>query len=430
MKNNILKGTLKNGLSFFSQSIPESKSVSVYLTVKAGPRYEEKNNSGLAHFLEHMLLEGTNRFNNAKKLADYIESVGGKCGASTDKEYVTYYVKVLPEYIERAIDYLADIMFNSQLNNSDIEKEKRIVTEEINRSNDSPETLVLEKWFEWTWGNNQTLGRSTLGDNRTIIELKRNRITAYMNRFYTPSGMTIVVVGDVANQSVKHYLEKYFICTKDEYKNNLLPVKFLTKNNKVKIIKSNAEQSQVCLGYVTGVSYTDDDKFPLMLIAEILGGSVTSRLFYKLVYDLGIAYTSATYNWFFKDTGLFMVHTGVSKENTYLAIKAILNEIKEIRKKLVSNKELKSNKEKLRANLYYDFEATDSIAYFYSSQLSTEKKVTTPDDLINKLNRVTDSDIKRVANKYLNSKNLSILITGDIDQGLKKNIEEFVQKEG
>ncbi len=427
-KNDILKGSLKNGFNFFLQSISESKSVSVYLTVKAGPRYEEKINSGLAHFLEHMLFEGTYRFDNAKKLADYIESVGGRSGAWTDKEYVTYYVKVLPEYIERAIDYLADILFNSQISDADIEKEKGIVVEENSKRNDSPELYVLDKWLEWTWGDRQSLGRSTLGDNKTISKLKKKRIMGYMDKLYTPSNMTIVVVGNMVKQNVKQYLERYFMPTRREYKRRLLPVKFLPKKNKIKFIKSNSEQSQICLGYVTGASYFDEDKFPLMLIAEILGGSTTSRLFYKLIYDLGIAYTAGTYNWFFNDTGLFIASTGVSIKNTNLAIAVILKEIEEIKKDLISDKELKSNKEKMKARLYYDFEATDSIAYFYSSQLSTEGKVFMPEELIGKINSVTTEDIRKIAVKYLNPKNLSILITGNLSQDAKKKITNTIAK--
>lgn len=420
--------SLKNGLKVFLQSIPESKSVSIYLTVKAGPRYEQREESGLAHFLEHMLFEGTHRFNNAKRLAEYVEGVGGKSGAWTDKEYVTYYVKVLPEYVERGLDYLSDILFNSSINGIEIEKEKGIIIEEMNRRNENPEVFVSDQWLEWTWGDNQSIGRSTIGNIENIKKLKKEKIQGYLERFYVPSNMTIVIVGNFVEKDIKKSLENYFHIQGNNYHSKILPIKFTPKKQVVKFIKSRTEQIQICLGFVTNVNYFNEDKYVLWLISEILGGSTSSRLFYELIYGLGIAYTAGAYAWLFNDTGLFITSTGVSQKSIQKAIEVILHEIDNIKTELISEGELKSNKAKIRARLYYDFEATDAIAYLYSSQLSTEGKITFLDELVSKFDSVSSEEIRRIAVKYFNPKFISILILGNISKDIKIQVSDTINK--
>lgn len=415
---------LTNGMKVVFQPVPESKSVAIYLTVKAGPRYEEEKNSGLAHFLEHMLFEGTNRFADAREVANYIESVGGRSGAWTDKEYVMYYVKVLPEHVEKAIDYLSDILFNSRLDDENIEKEKRIVIEEMKRKIDNPESESLDLWMEYVWGKNQSLGRSTVGEITTINNLNKEKITTYLKQFYFPSNMAIVIVGNFLEHEVKKYLKRYLDIEVKIDLPKLLPIKYVHKKKPIKFIQSTTEQVQIVFGFVTNVDYFNEDKYVLMLIAEILGGSTTSRLFYQLVYKLGIAYTSVTYPWSFKDTGLFINYTAVSSANTYKAVNQIFKEINKIKEELISDTELKSNKEKIRARFYYDMETTDAVAYFYSTQLATEGKITTQEEIINKIKSVKSADLSRIAKKYLKSENLNILIRGKIDLNTRQKIEE------
>lgn len=415
---------LTNGMKVVFQSVSESKSVAIYLTVKAGPRYEEEKNSGLAHFLEHMLFEGTNRFVDARELANYIEGVGGRSGAWTDKEYVMYYVKVLSEHVEKAIDYLSDILFNSRLDDENIEKEKRIVIEEMKRKIDNPESESLDLWMEYVWGKNQSLGRSTVGEITTINNLNKEKITTYLKKFYFPSNMAIVVVGNFFEHEVKKYLKRYLDIEVKIDLPKLIPIKYVHKKKPIKFIQSNTEQVQIVFGFVTNVDYFNEDKYALMLIAEILGGSTTSRLFYQLVYKLGIAYTSVTYPWSFKDTGLFITYTAVSSTNTYKAVNQIFKEINKIKEELISDTELKSNKEKIRARFYYDMETTDAIAYFYSTQLATEGKITTQEEIINKINSVSAKDLKSVAKRYFNSENLSIILRGKVELETRKKIEE------
>lgn len=416
--------SLKNGLKILLYPISESKSVSVFLTVKAGPRYEEKKDSGLAHFLEHMLFEGTYKFNDAKKLANYIESVGGRSGAWTEKEYVTYYVKILPEYVERAIAYLSDILFNSTIDDAAIEKEKGIVIEELNRRNDNPEVKIFDEWMEWVWGKNQSIGRSTLGDLKNINSLNKTKVRRYLDKFYVSSRMNMVIVGNFIEQEVNDYLENYFNVKNKNSSTKFLAVNSYPKKSNINLIKSNSEQVQIYCGFITEVDYFNEDKYTLMLIAEMLGGSATSTLFYELVYRFGIAYTAGAYNYNYNDTGLFSAFTGVSPHNTLKAVEIILDQISKIKTKLVSNEELKSNKEKIRARLQYDLETTDSVAYLYSTQMSTDEKIITPDELINKINSINSQDVQRVAKKYFRLNNLRLLLMGKINSEIKRQVEK------
>lgn len=406
------KLVLPNGLRVVLQPKVDSKSVSIYLSVAAGPRYENANNSGLAHFLEHMLLEGTNRFPSAGELANYIESVGGRSSAWTDKEYVTYYVKVLPEHLQKGIDYLADIIFNSRLDEKEIEKEKGIVLEEINRKIDNPEVESFDMWMEWTWGREQSLGRSTLGIPDTIKKLTREKILNYMKQFYIPSNMVITIVGNFSEKDAEKWLKEYFNIQSKNKLPVFLPVRFVSKKEPIKYVESTIEQAQIICGFVTDINYFSKDRFALALLADILGGSVTSRLFYKLVYDLGIAYISGTYSWVFKDTALFINQTAVSSKNVSLALKTILEEFNKLKNHLISDEELISNKEKAKARIYFDMETTDAVANFYVTQLITENRIMTQEEIIAKIDSVSKEDIKRLANKCFNKENLSILVRG------------------
>lgn len=402
-------------------------SVVVYVAVGAGPRYETKETAGLAHFLEHMLFEGTKRLPTAKDVAQYIERVGGIGRAFTDKEYVSYYAKVPNQHLNVAFSYLSDILFNSLLEENAIKKEKGIVMEELRRGKDNPEVDIWDLWLEWIWGADQSLGRSTLGDETTIRNITKQKLQNYMDKFYHPSNMTIAVVGNFSLRKAEEYVLKYFGMNQAKNTPTFKKLQFMPKKIHTKIIKADIGQAQLVLGFVTNISYHHKDRFSMRVIADILSTGVSSRLFYKLIYGLGIAYSAWAQMWTFADTGLFYTSGGFSLHNIEKAIKVILEELNKLKLEKVGEKELKEAKEKDKAGLYFSLETPDAIANLYSTQQITEKQIMTPEEISERIDEVTAEDIQRVAKKYFITKNLCLTIKGPLDENDAKSIEKLLK---
>jgi len=418
---------LSNGLSLILQTMPSADSVAVYVAVGAGSRYETRETAGTSHFLEHMLFEGTKRLSTSKEVAEYIERVGGKSGAWTDKEYVTYYAKVPKQHLEVAFSYLAEILFNSTLSNEAIKKEKRIVVEELRRKVDNPEVEIWDLWFEWVWGKNQSLGRSILGYEETIQNITKQQLQDYMEKLYHPANMALAIVGNFFSQKAKDYASKYF---GQKYGGSIPTFKKLNPISKkvhTKIIRTNTQQAQLILGFVTNISYTHKDRFAIRVIADILSAGVSSRLFQKLIYGLGIAYSSGAQCWVFADAGLFYTYGGFSVENVMIAIKIILEELKKIKWGKISEEELQETKEKGKANIVFSLETPDTMANWYASQWITEKKIMTIEETLEKIDGVTVEDIQRVARQYFINKNLYLTIRGPIEENSIERIENILQ---
>ncbi len=428
MKISYNKYNLPNGLTVILQPMPFVNSVVVNVVVGAGPRFETKKSAGLAHFLEHMLFEGTKRFPTAKDVARRIEKIGGTSRAFTEKEYVSYYTKIPKQHLNVAFDYLSDILFNSLLESDVIEKEKRIVIEELRRSEDNPEVNIWNLWLEWIWGKNQSLGRSTMGDEVTIKKITKQKLQDYLDMLYHPSNMAIVVTGNFSIKEAKEYILKYFGKTRSKSVPLFKRVRFNHKKIHTKIVQSDTKQAQLILGFVTDISYHHKDRFSIRAIADVLSGGISSRLSNKLIYELGIAYSAWAYTWIFSDNGLFCISGGFSPRNLKNAIKVILEELNKLKKRKVAETELKEAKEKNIAELFFSLETPDAMASLYSSQQITEKQIMTPEKISTKIDKVTTEDMLRVARKYFNLENLRLIIHGPLKEKEIISIEKLLKQ--
>lgn len=409
--------TLKNGLSIIMQKEPMN-SVSITIAVGAGSRYETTETTGTAHFLEHMLFEGSRKFPNSKVLSEFIENVGGKSSAWTYKEHVAYQVKIPKQHLETAFKYLEEILFNSTLSNTAIQKEKKIILEEIKRTRDTPEIDIWDQWFEWVWGKVQPMGRSTLGNEIRVKNISRTQLRDYLSFFYHPANMAIAIVGNFSSKIVENYAKKFLGGYVQNKTHNFISVRFNPKKLHTRIIKSNSQQTNLILGFVTNVSYTNNDRFIQQLIADILSAGMSSRLYQKLIYQLGIAYSAWSQSLTFLDTGQFVVFGGFSPQNTLLAIKTIIDEIKKLKLNKISEKELMETKEKAKANLIFALETPEALANWYASQQITEKKIMTIEEYLEQVDQITPEDIMKFACKYFLYSNVCLSILGPDDKNI------------
>ena len=418
---------LPNGLNLILYPMSSVQSVSVYVTVGAGPRYETEETSGLAHFLEHMLFEGTKKFPTSKEISSRIEKLGGSASAYTDKEYVMYYLKIPKKYLETGLDYLSDILFNSLLNQKAIIKEKRILSEEMKRAIDNADWEIWNAWYEWVWGKDQWLGRPTLGEEGTIQNITKKKLQDYIGKLYHPSNMVIAVAGNFSIERAEELIKQYFGKQQSKKSPVFEKLKFIPKNTRTKIIKVNTNQVHLILGFVTGISNEHIDRFPIRVITDILTIGASSRLFNKLVYELGIAYSTGSQAWPLNETGLFYIYGDFSAKNIKKAIKVILEEIKNLKKEKVSDEELNEAKERDKNGLYFSLETPDSIASLFSVQRITEKRIITPEEIIKGIDKVTSGDIQRAARKYLTKENLRLVIRGPFEENNLESIEKLLK---
>lgn len=418
------KERLNNELRIVTYQMPATKSVTIEVAIKAGPRYESGKNAGTAHFLEHMLFEGTKRFPSAKELALYLESVGGRSGAWTSKESVVYYVKVPSQHLEVAFDYLSEILFNSLVAEEAIEKEKKIVLEELHRMVDNVERYIWDVWMEWVWGKQQAIGRPTIGYKETIQSFTKDGLTHYLQSLYHPKNMVIGIAGNFPHDKVRTHAAKYFgNIPLNQTKTRFTKTLFTPKDRLVLILHRDTQQAHLILGFATGISYLHPDRFPVRVVTDILSSGVSSRLFHRLVYELGLAYSAGAQSWLFADTGLFYTYGGFSPEKLNEAVAVIVDELQRLKREKVSKRELKEAKEKDKAQVLFSLETSDAMADYLATTELLENRIITTEELGQLIDNVEAEEIQRVAKKYFTRKNLCITIVGPIKKRAGSQLE-------
>lgn len=417
-----------NALTLVLQPMSQVNSVAVYLAVGAGPRYETKGTAGLAHFLEHMLFEGTRKWSSSKEVAEFIERVGGRTGAWTDKEYVTYSVKIQKQHLELGLQFLSEILFNSLLAPKAIEKEKKIVVEELYRKIDNPVWETWDQWFEYTWGKNQSLGRSIIGNTATITNITASKLKNYLNRFYHPANMAVAIIGNFKPKIAKKLVEQYFGINPQKTTFPIPRARFTPRKAPLEIVRTNTKQCQLIFATVTNISFNHHDRYGIILLADILGGGFGARLFHKLVYEANLAYTLETSNFFFSDTGFFYIQGSLQTKNLPSALEIIISELQRLKSIKITPSELRMAKERTKAKLTFDYETPDYLANLYAAQQLLEKKITSPQKMIKELESVTADDIQKIAKFYLNRRRISLLIRGPMDQKASKQLENILNK--
>lgn len=413
---------LDNGIRVIMEKIPYVNSVSIGVIIDNGSAKEDKYNNGVSHFIEHMLFKGTNK-RSAKDIAESIDNIGGQLNAFTSKESTCYYAKVLYNHIDIAIDVIADMITNSIFAESDIEKEKSVIIEEINMYLDSPEDMVNELLNEIMF-EKTSLGRPVLGIENSIKKLNRKEIHEYFTNNYRPENIVISLAGNIDTSEVFKMLNYHFgslnnLNKYDEKKENIY--KF---TNKLKGITKNTEQLNFCIG-MEGLPVVSKNIESLLVLNNIFGGSMSSRLFQKIREDLGLAYAVESYPSSYKDIGIFTIYAGLHPSQLIKTIEHIGKEIDNLREKLISKYELDKSKEQLKGNYVLGMEGTFSRMYEIGKSLSIFNEVHSPDKVLNKIDKVSLSDIEEVVRLVFNKEKINIAYVGDIEN--KENLEEKIK---
>ncbi len=410
------KYTFKNGLRLILTPQHETKAVTVLVLFRVGSRYEQDNLAGVSHFLEHMAFKGTEQRPTTLSLSKELDKVGAEYNAYTGSDQTGYWIKVNAEHLDLALDMLSDMLLNSKLEEKEIIRGKGTIIEEINMFEDSParysEILLDEIVFQ---GN--SLGRPVIGKKKTVSAITRNKMVNYKKKFYLPKNTVISVAGNIDEVKTKNLIEKYFFVAptfrSDNRNKNLKFIRFKPDQTKPRLnLKyKDTEQVHLSFGFV-GPSYQDKDLLATHLLATILGGSMSSRLFINIRERQGLCYYIHSGLDVYQDTGNLTIKAGLDKNRIFAAIELILNELKKIKSKGISQEELFKGKEYTKGKLILELEDSSAIAEWYGRQQLLIGKTKTPEQKIDEIMKVTRQDINRAAKKIFQTKKINLALIG------------------
>lgn len=414
--------TLKNGLRIVTEKIDGVNSVSVGVMIQNGSRNENLDVNGISHFIEHMFFKGTEN-RTAKQIAEEIENVGGQINAFTSKEVTCYYIKTLHTHIDISLDVLSDMILKSKFDEEEIEKEKGVVIEEINMSEDSPED-VLDNLHSKASFEGDALSYPILGSIEKIKSLTRDEIVKFIDEKYTPNNSVISICGKFDENEILDLIEKFF--GKWENKNNYYPKykPFTIKKNSY-FLKKEIEQLHINLG-LKGLPSNDERGYALVLLNNILGGGASSILFQKVREELGLCYSVYSYIQAFQNVGLISIYIGLSKEYAPKALKIIKEEIENLVKNGITDEQLKINKEKIKANYILGLESTSSKMFANAKALLLRKNIRTEEEVIEKIDKISKEDIKYVIENCFKD---GVINTAYVGSDINKDyLDSFIYK--
>jgi predicted Zn-dependent peptidase len=404
------KITLKNGLRIITVPSKNTQAVTVLVLVATGSKYERKEENGISHFLEHMYFKGTKKRPSSLEIAETLDKVGGIYNAFTSQEYTGYFAKVSKEHFELALDWVSDIFLNSILPEKEVEKERGVIIEEIRMRKDHPMEHVQSLWQKLLYGD-QPMGWDVAGEVETVSKIKREDLICYREEQYFAQNTIVCLAGNFNEKTGIEKVKRYFAKIK-KGKGREKP-KVIEKQKEPEILfeKRDTDQTHICLG-VRGVNIFDKRRYTQEILAQILGGMMSSRLFERIRTKLGIAYYIDTESFSDPDTGYLVTRAGLSNEKLEKGILEILKEYRKIKREGVTKSELKKAKEYLKGKMNILLESSDAKASFFATQEILEKRILTPKEIFKKIDRVSQSDVLNLAREIFRPERLNLALIG------------------
>ncbi|GAV23095.1 M16 family metallopeptidase [Carboxydothermus pertinax] len=399
--------TLPNKITVLVEEIPYVRSAAVGLWFKVGSRNERRDESGISHFIEHMMFKGTaNR--TAREIAESLDQVGGQLNAFTTKEYTCYYARVLDEHTNLALEILYDMVFNSKFAEEDIEKEKNVVIEEVRMYEDAPDELIHDLLTEVMW-NNHPLGRPILGEIKDIESFNRDKILDYYKRHYTPDNLIIAVAGRVDYQELLEKITDLFGGLGGRHKGDKITIPEFNLHSYSR--RKNTEQVHLCLG-TKGYSLTDDRIYAINILSTILGGGISSRLFQELREKHGLVYSVYSYTTAYQDAGLFGIYAGLGPNKVEEALELIQKELNELKTGKINDEELERARQQIKGNLLLSLESVTTRMSRLAKSYLYHGKIISPEEIVAKVFNVSMDSIKAMAQEISNLDNFTKVSIG------------------
>ncbi len=404
---------LHNGITVVMENLPHFNSVSIGVWVKTGSVYENDKENGISHVIEHMLFKGTTT-RSAKDIAIAFDKIGGQVNAFTAKDATCYYAKVVSDDTEVAVDILSDLVKNAVLDEGELDKERYVILEEIAMVNDQPDELALEQvsidYFEGS-----DYSKPIIGPAENVKRFKRKDLIDYMGRHYYPDNMVISVAGKIDEPKLIALLEQYFGDVKNpessEYAASPI-IEFSPKKN-TRFVSRSIEQTHISLGF-KGLSYDSDDRMAYMVLSNLFGGSMSSRLFQSIREELGLVYSVYSYPASYVGSGMFGIYAGTGAKTAEKALARIFEEIEKIKKDGIPEDEFLNSKTQLHGNYLLSLESTSSRMQAMGKSQILLGRVDSQEETLQKLAAVTMDDVIRIIPAVFDMSTLNADFIGNI----------------
>ena len=388
--------TLSNGLRIATDFIPHVETVSLGAWFNVGSRYEKKNVNGISHVLEHMAFKGT-KSRSALQISKTIESVGGYLNAYTSRETTAYYARVLKEHAHLAVDILGDILQNSVFEKEELEKEKKVILQEIGQSQDTPDDVVFD-YFQSTCYPNQAMGRSILGPAENVIGFSNNQVKQYMHDHYGTHNMVFAAAGNIDHDTLVQMVENHF---KQFPQGDLLPKSPALYEGGDYRKQKDLEQTHVVIGF-EGKSLNDEHYYTQMVATTMLGGGMSSRLFQEVREKRGLVYTISAFAQAATDSGIFGIYAGTGPEQATELLPVIAAELNKAKSELTIE-ELNRAKAQIKASLLMGMESTSHRCERLANHMLFYGKVIEPKTIVKKIDTMEVADIHNYMENMLSS---------------------------
>ena len=388
---------LSNGLRVVGERLPYLRTVSMGVWLHVGSMFELPEENGLSHFMEHMVFKGTGK-RTARQIAEEMDAVGGQLNAFTGKDCTCFYAKVIDEDVALAADILADLVTNATLDETELEKERGVILEEIAMDEDSPEDLVHDLLSKAMFGD-QSLGMPILGTESLIAGYKRQNLVDYRKKHYSPERAVIALAGNYDPEQMKALLEEFFGGWRADIGQLQAPSQQVLTGQKA-LKEKDTEQMHICLGF-PGASYGSEDIYPQAALNNLLGGAMSSRLFQRIREDLGMAYSIYTYPNTYQGCGTFAVYAGVSPKNAERVLEEIRRELQKLLREGVLEKEYCDAKQQLRCGYLMGLESPGSRMQAMGRMTLLLGRPSEPGETISKIEAVTMDKVMECARRIL-----------------------------
>lgn len=403
-----IKDHLTNGMPVVMETVKNMRSVVIGIWVKVGSRYEPPVKNGISHFLEHMFFKGTKK-RSAKDIAIEIDSLGGELNAFTSRETTTFYIKVLDEYLEGGLDLLSDIFLNSTFPEEDIEKEKKIIKEEIKMIEDTPDDYIHDLSNQTIWGDSD-LGQPVLGRRETIRSFTKEDLLAHIRKYYGTRDTVAACAGNFDHEHLISTLNKHFVhLRKGSEPEKSPPPEY---SSKIEVFNKELSEAHLVLG-LKGIPQASKERYILFTLNTIFGAGVSSRLFQEIREKRGLAYSIYSYVSSYLDTGMWGVYAGVSRKKVQEVIELVLEEFHSL-KDTVTDRELQRAKNQLKGNIILGLESTSGRMNNIARQEIYYGGYYSPEEVMDEIDSITLQQVKELAERIIMKKYFSLTLYGPV----------------
>lgn len=403
---------LNNGLRIITKRLPQAQSVSLGIWINTGGRYETDSEKGISHYLEHLLFKGSKKY-SCRAIKESIEGVGGSLNAFTSEELTCYLVKIPNRYLSVAFDILSDMVTSPSLNQTEIDKERTVILEELKMYRDLPQSYVYELLDELLWPG-QPLGTPIIGTVESINRINRDTLKSYQANHYTPSNIVISAAGFIDHDLLAKKVSAKFTAPTAKL-NKFTPVTESQDKPQLKIFHKETEQTHMALGF-HALKRDDPLRHAQAILHIILGANMSSRLFNEVREKRGLAYEIGTGLKRYHDTGAFLVHAGIDNRKVEDCLSVIFQELGKVRKTLMRKDEFKRAKEFCLGQLSLALEDTMEYMLWMGESVACLDKAYTLEQVIKEVNKVSMEDVRKVARSIFDNRKINLALIGPLGQ--------------